>query len=101
MSKYTNSKSRPHQNVRDTSRAAYTDVKRSTKTASQTAATLRYIQDNGPASRRMIATATQIPLTNMTRIIFDLCKAGSLTELATKRPCVLSKVNVYYLAVNE
>jgi uncharacterized protein YwgA len=99
--KYTHSKSRDDQNVRDTSRAIYSKVIQSTKTATETAATVKYLTNNEAASRRMIAKETDIPLSNMTRIVFDLCEAGKIIELSNKKKCKLSGIRVYYLTIAD
>ena len=95
--KVTHSKSRPNQNVRDTSIEQYPHVKASSKTVKQKKDILEYLSKNGASSRRMIARALNIESGSMCRNIYDLCKAKEVQELPQKRKCKLSGITVYFL----
>lgn len=95
------SKKRPNQRVRDSSKQAFADKKKTKGYVTEYGFTCQMLREIQPASRRMISKATELPINHITKYVDLMIKKGFAHELPVKQPCQISGIKVYYLECLE
>lgn len=97
----SNSPKRKNQNVRDTSKEAFSDKKSKPSYEREWQRVGKVLKRIQPATRKMLSIESNLPINCITQYVKILIENGFAIEQAVKQKCKVTGVRAYYLEFIE